>query len=151
MLNLRRTMQDAGWKDETSAARAGRLQCGRVSGSESASFAFPADASVFRIFQNYTTLKQLISDAIRFRKVFLFARGLALRHELFDFRVVRTSGIGAIAEGFQLLGIIVLEHRKYFVKGGEKIFRGLHLPLPELALIHGDVGFAYKIKHCSQG
>src|SRR5215469_11163352 len=55
------------------------------------SFAFPADASVPRILQNYTTIRKLFADAVGLRKVAPLPRRLPLRHQFFDVRVARPA------------------------------------------------------------
>src|SRR5260370_41870397 len=65
------------------ADRPGRKFCG-ARGCSCDSFAFPADASVPAIFKNYTTIDELLADAIRGGEVRALTGGLAGGYALFD-------------------------------------------------------------------
>src|SRR5579862_6500094 len=138
LLNQRYKGPGADSRDETCAAHEDPRLLGRVSGSGSASFAFPADLSVLRVFQNYTTVRELISDAIRGRKIPPRARRLAFLHQFFDLGIAQSGFIAAESQRFQLLGVVVFQHRKHSIEAGQKRFRGGHVALTKFALIHGD-------------
>jgi len=87
LLNRRYTARGADSPGETCEAHEDPRQRGHVLGSESASFAFPADFAVLRVFQNYTTVRELFSHPIGGRKVPPRARRLAFHHQFFNFRV----------------------------------------------------------------
>src|SRR5947209_1255905 len=70
------------------------------------SFAFPADAAVPTIFENYTTIGEFLTDAIGGSEVAAFAGGLAVRDQLFDICVAEGAFVG-IAELVEFGYVIV--------------------------------------------
>src|SRR5271157_2488047 len=115
-LNLPCRDWDANSLDEISAARAGPRRLDHVSGNGSTSFAFPADAAVLGIFQKYTTLGELLADAIAGGKIVALARGLARGDEFFDCCVAQSAGNIRIAKSLQLFRVVVFEHGEHAVK-----------------------------------
>src|SRR5260370_28270317 len=87
-LNLRRRGLAGG--------RPGRKFCG-ARGCSCDSFAFPADASVLIIFENYTTIGEFLADAVGGGEVSALAGGLAGGYEVFDFGVAEGGAFGCIA------------------------------------------------------
>src|ERR1700682_2374556 len=79
-LNLRRRGLAGG--------RPGRKFCG-ARGYNCDSFAFPADASVPTIFQNYTTFREFLADAVGRSEVPALASGIAFGDEFFDLGVAQ--------------------------------------------------------------
>src|SRR5712664_4120061 len=61
------------------------------------SFAFPADASVLIIFENYTTIGEFLADAIGRSEVAAFTGGVAFRDSFFDFGVTERVGVLGVA------------------------------------------------------
>src|SRR6516162_3071621 len=74
LLNRRYKDSAANCTGGTFAARADPPPLDHASIHAGISFALPANAAIFRIFQNYTTLRELFSDAVCVRKVPLFPR-----------------------------------------------------------------------------
>src|SRR5216683_2841914 len=66
-----------------------------IDGCYCASFAFPADASVLIIFENYTTIGEFLADAIGGSEVAALAGRLAFGDQFFDFGIAQ--GVGAFA------------------------------------------------------
>ena len=88
------------------------------------SFAFPADAAVPRIFNDYTTIGKLFADAIAGREVPAGASSVAFGDKFFHFFVAQRAFCGGNAKRFQLCGIVILNYREDLLKAGEKILRG---------------------------
>src|SRR5579862_3151492 len=105
-LNLRRRGSDAVRKEKL-VEPAGAIVC--------VSFAFPADASVLTIFQNYTMFREFFADFVAFCKVPPLPCRLPFRNQGLDFRVQYPS-ICSVPQFLQFLLIGIGDHREYFVK-----------------------------------
>ena len=88
------------------------------------SFAFPADAAVPRIFNDYTTIGKLFADAIAGREVPAGASSVALGDEFFHVVVAQRAFCDGDAKSFQLCGIVILNYREDLVEAGKKMLRG---------------------------
>src|SRR5256885_3344512 len=84
----------------------------RCVGDGGLSFAFPADAAVPRIFNDYTTISKLFADAIAGGEVSAGASSVALGDEFFHVFVAQSAFCGGNAKRFQLRGIVILNLRK---------------------------------------
>src|SRR5690348_12167879 len=114
------------------------------------SFAFPADAAVFGVFDKYTTFGEFPADTVGGGEVAALASGLAVSDELFDFRIVGACSRG-VTESFELDCVVIGHDRKNAVKGGEKILNGGDVAAAEFAFIHGGVGFSHEIENGGEG
>src|SRR6267378_4093724 len=114
------------------------------------SFAFPADASVLRILNDYTTIRQFFADAVGGREVAFFLCGIAFSDELVNFRVSRPALRPAKSKCAELFAIMILHHGENFVESGQKFLRCSNISLAEVALIHRNVRLAHQVKHRRQ-
>src|SRR5438046_8310860 len=108
----------------------------------SRSLAFPADAAVLCVFQNYTTICEFFADAVGGWEVAFLLGGNAFGDEFFDFRVTRARVGAAITKRSELLRIIVLDNGANFFKCDQKLLCRVHVALPEFAFVHGGIGIA---------
>ncbi len=81
------------------------------------SFAFPADATVSRIFKDYTTFIELFADAIGGCEVACLTRHLPFRDQFFDLSISGVAVFLAITQSLKFLRIIILEHREDLIEG----------------------------------
>src|ERR1700674_3696407 len=91
------------------APRRGR-NCLGILGCWYASFAFPADTSVPRILNKYTTFGEFLADAIGGGEIAPLPRGLTVCEQFFDLGVTRGAAVAAVAEYLEFLRIVTFDH-----------------------------------------
>ena len=103
------------------------------------SFAFPADASVLIVFENYTTIRQLLADFVAPSEVPPLPGDLPLRDQ--GLNLGRRNGPvgGREAQVGKLRGVVVRKDGEHLVEGGEKAPNGAGVLLAELAGVHRRV------------
>src|SRR5439155_27180597 len=134
-LNLRRRGSDAVRKEKL-ARPAGAIL--------SVSFAFPADASVLTIFQNYTIFGQFFAYFVTLCEIPPLPRRLTFSDFRFHISVAEPAARRAVAQLPQLPRIVVRNHRKHFIKLRQKRLRRRRIFLPKFSAIHRDICFAQK-------
>src|SRR5215469_3701054 len=112
-------------------------RCGRCN-----SFSFPADATVPGIFNQYTTISELLADAVGSSKVAALARIFAFGKLCFDFTVRKLAALVVIAELVQFFRIVVLEHRENAVERRQESLHGGNVAMTKFAFVDGDICFA---------
>ena len=76
------------------------------------------------------------------------AGGIAGGDKFFDFGVAEFAFCCAKTELFEFGSVVILNDGEDEIEIGEKFLRRSDFVLFELALVHGDVGFADEIVHC---
>src|SRR5271168_2188514 len=141
-LNLRRRGWDGVRPGSSSPGIVGVVRC---------SFAFPADASVPRVLDQYTTIREFFADAIGGGKIALFARGLPLFDQFFHLFVADFVFDGPLANDAQQVGVVLADHREDAVEGLQEFLYGFDVARAKRAFFHGDFGFTDEVKDGGEG
>src|SRR5258708_16642790 len=112
------------------------------------SLVFRADAAVFSVLDDYTTICEFFADAVGRGEIAFFLGVIAFRDQPIDLCIVRSALGAAVSESAKLFGIVVFQDGENSVESSQKLLHGGDVALAEFAFFAGAFRVTEPVDTC---